>query len=104
MACFKASYFQIISGYILYSVLGLSKINSETDSSKKGVAPSVILTLICVFPYFLRFEIRDLGFHKYAVSAGTTICVSETATERMAEGNMFPPKSSTISNVVCSLL
>ena len=52
----------------------------------------------------MRIAIPDLGFPKYAVSAGTTICVSETATERIAEGNMFPPKSSTISNVVCSLL
>ena len=60
----------------------------------------------------MRIAIPDLGLLLVnqdpvggsEVSAGTTICVSETATERIAEGNMFPPKSSTISNVVCSLL
>ena len=38
----------------------------------------------------MRIAIPDLGFPKYAVSAGTTICVSETATERMAEEICFP--------------
>ena len=47
--------------------------------------------------YTIGTAIHDFGFPRYIESEGVITCASVVATDSMAEGKIFPPRSSTIS-------